>query len=222
MKKTVISRLTLFACCVALVAWTTAAPATGQSAGESLKSSGQDDDAAESAEHRRSKQSQRISVRPVLNFSDQTVVPAAGTMLARTRDGAFMTLNTSGLAAGTAVTAWWGIFNNPRACATRPCTPADLFSNPEVHGSIVNAAGRIIGADGAASYGDFIAVGDTTGALIGPGLLEPLKAEIHLVTRTHGPAFTGDPDVLRQQLSMFNGGCPPNTCANLQVSIHQP
>jgi hypothetical protein len=53
------------------------------------------------------------------------------------------------------------------------------------------------------------------------GLVEPFKAEIHLVVRTHGPA-SGDPAVLQAQLNMFNGGCPPNTCGNVQVSVHQP
>ncbi|MGH9943874.1 MAG: hypothetical protein ACRD9R_16135 [Pyrinomonadaceae bacterium] len=222
MKQTIVSRLTLFAVCLALAALvTTAPPAASQSAGEALKPAEQDDETASRAEHRRSRQRPRISVAPVLNFSDRAVVPAAGSLLARNRDGVFMNLHTSGLAAGTVVTAWWVIFNNPRECATSPCSVADL-PNPAVQSSLVNAAGRIIGADGTASYGDFLAVGDTTGAFTGPGLLNAFKAEIHLVTRTHGAALLGDPATLAQQLSTFNGGCPPNMCANLQTSIHQP
>jgi hypothetical protein len=54
------------------------------------------------------------------------------------------------------------------------------------------------------------------------GLLNPLRAEIHLVTRSHGSAFLNDPVMLNQQLNLFNGGCPPNTCVNLQASIHRP
>ena len=53
------------------------------------------------------------------------------------------------------------------------------------------------------------------------GLLRPSKAEIHLAVRTHGPA-SGDPNVLQAQLGAFNGGCPPNACMNVQVSVHQP
>jgi hypothetical protein len=145
-------------------------------------------------------------------------------MLVRTRDNVFATMHTSGLTPGTAVTFWFAFFNNPENCATRPCTAAD-FANPAVQGSVANAGGKIIGADGAATFGAFRTVGDTTGVFpglgVGLGLLNPLRAEIHLVTRTHGPALN-DPVVLGQQLSTFNGGCPPNTCANIQASIHQP
>jgi len=220
MKQTIVSRLTLFAVCVALAALMTTTLAAGPRAGETSKPAARDDENASSAE-RRNNRKPRISVAPVLNFSDRSVLPAAGSLLARNPDGVFMNLHTSGLAAGTVVTAWWVIFNNPRECATSPCSVADL-PNPAVQSSLVNAAGRIIGADGAASYGDFLAVGDTTGAFTGPGLLDPFKAEIHLVTRTHGAALLDDPAALAQQLSTFNGGCPPNMCANLQTSIHQP
>jgi hypothetical protein len=49
-------------------------------------------------------------------------------------------------------------------------------------GSRVNFGGRLIGMDGAATYGAFL-VGDTTTAFDGPGLLDPKHAEIHLVVR---------------------------------------
>ena len=223
MKHTNIARVSVLLVGVVLAALVWVAMAAGQKAEERLQT--KEDDYNEFGLGRgtsqRNDHEPRITVAPVLNFSDRSVPPAAGSMLARTRGGVFMTLNTSGLEAGTAATAWWVIFNNPRACATRPCSVADL-PNPAVQSSLINAAGRLIGADGAASYGDFIAVGDTTGGWTGPGLLDAFKAEIHLVTRTHGPAILFDPIVLGQQLSMFNGGCPPNTCLNLQVSIHRP
>ncbi len=167
----------------------------------------------------------RVSVQPVRTIASQEVVPGAGTVLVRTREGVFATFHASGLAPGTVATAWFAIFNFPRHCATSPCTSADLV-NPEVQASVLGFGGRILGADGTATYGAFRAVGDAT-APGGPpgtpnaGLMRPLRAEIHLVTRTHGPALLDDPEVLAQQLGMFNGGCPPNTCANLQASIHQ-
>lgn len=167
----------------------------------------------------------KTSFSPVLNFTDLTVVPATGTMLVRKRDSVFATMNTAGLTPGTAVTMWWVFFNNPQNCATRLCKPADL-ANPAVQGTVASAGGKIIGADGTAAYGAFRAIGDTTGVFpglgTGQGLLDPLRAEIHLVTRSHGPALLSDPVLLGQQLSLFNGGCPPNTCVNLQASIHQP
>ena len=132
-----------------------------------------------------------------------------------------MTLNTAGLVPGTVATAWIAIFNTPAACATNPCSPPDL-ANPAVHGGLVYAGGRIIGADGTATFGGFRAVGDTSGIFMGTrGLILPMTAEIHLAVRTHGAAILNDPTVLSQQLTTFNGGCPPNPCANLHVSIHQ-
>lgn len=161
------------------------------------------------------------SFRPLIALTGGAVVPGGGTMLIRDPDFAFATVHASGLVPGEAVTAWFGIFNNPRSCATRPCSVAD-FANPAVQGSRVNLGGRIVGLDGAASFSEFRAVGDTTRAFDGPGLLNPRRAEIHLVVRTHGPAALNNAEMLRQQLGMFNGGCPPNACVNLQVSVHQP
>ena len=163
----------------------------------------------------------KTSIQPLITFSDRAVIPAGGSTLVRNGEGVYMSLHSAGLSPGTAVTAWWVFFNNPKRCATSPCSVADL-SNPDVESSLVNATGRVVGADGTADFGAFKAVGDTTGAFTGPGLLNSKKTEIHLVVRTHGPAILDNPDLLRQQLSMFNGGCPPNTCANIQVSIHQP
>ncbi|HXG66666.1 MAG TPA: hypothetical protein VNO70_16315 [Blastocatellia bacterium] len=164
----------------------------------------------------------KISFQPILAFSDQSALPGGGSILARAKDGVYMSYHSFGLPAGTVATAWWVFFNEPKRCATSPCGLPDLFTNPDAQPSLVYATGRMVGADGTADFGAFRAVGDTTGAQFGPGLLDPRKAEIHLVIRTHGPALD-DPALLSQQLSSFNGGCPtPNTCANLQVSIHQP
>jgi hypothetical protein len=163
----------------------------------------------------------RVTVRPTLAFSDHAVLHGGGSVLVRTKDGVYMSIHAFGLTPGDAVTAWFVFFNNPDKCATRPCTPADL-ENEEVQGSLVNATGRVVGPDGTADFGAFRAVGDTVGAQLGPGLLSPFKAEIHIAVRAHGPALLGDPRALSEQLTTFNGGCPPNTCGNLQVSIHEP
>jgi hypothetical protein len=166
----------------------------------------------------------RVSVEPIVKIMGGVVVPG-GTILVRTRDGVFATIHASGLKEGFVYTAWFAIFQNPEFCATDPCTPADA-TNPAVETSILNIGGQLIGADGAATFGGFRAVGDVT-ASGGPpgtpnvGLLRPFEAQIHLAVRTHGAA-SGDPAVFQAQLSTFNGGCPPNACANVQVSVHQP
>jgi hypothetical protein len=176
------------------------------------------------ASYRRRSEEPKITTSPVLRLHDESVVPGTGTILVRNRDHVFATIHTAELPPGEVVTAWWVIFNYPRHCATRPCG-GDDFDKPAVQGSLANAGGKIIGADGTATYGAYRKAGDRTGVSteVGSnvGLLNPRGAEIHLFTRTHGPALN-DPMILRQQLSMFIGGCPPNTCDNLQASIHQP
>lgn len=204
--------MAISACIAALAAQTALTPAA--------KARGSGNGPAEAVDGNSENAGNRVSISPVLVFGTVgQVVPASGSMLLRARHGVFMTLHTSGLEPGTVATVWWVFFNNPSACATSPCSGADLM-NPQVHSSRVNVAGRIVGADGTAAYASFLAVGDTTGAFDGPGLLDSRRAEIHLAVRTHGPALSGS--MLMAQLTLFNGGCPPNTCANVQSSIHEP
>ena len=150
------------------------------------------------------------------------VMPATGTSLSRNNGGVFVTTHVQGLTPGTVVTAWLVAFNNPKYCATNPCSVADI-ANPDVDASPVYIGGRIIGLDGAATYGAYRSVGDATGwngGGTGNGLVNPLGAEIHIALRTHGPA-SADPAILAMQLSTFNGGCPPNMCATFAASIFQ-
>ena len=165
-----------------------------------------------------------ITTRPVVNAADGSVVPSAGSILFRHNEGVFFTFSTSGLTPGDAVSAWLAVFNNPQSCATDPCTPAD-FANPDVNGTLFSTGGLVVGPDGKAVYSAYRAVGDLAGARpnfgTGNGLVKPKRAEIHLVARTHGPANLLDPAALQQQLTMFFGGCPPNTCTTIQMSVHQ-
>lgn len=222
--QTIIRRLTLFSCSLMLSALVAASFVSGQTINETQKPTEQDGQAQTANLWWQPNPNPRITFSPVVNFSNHTVVPSTGSILVRDRDSVFATMHTTGLTPGTAVTMWWAIFNNPHNCATRPCTPADL-SNPAVQGSVISAGGKIVGADGAATFGAFRAVGDTTGVFTGLGtvqsLQDALRAEIHLVARTHGAALN-DPTMLSQQLNLFNGGCPPNTCSNVQASIHRP
>ncbi len=202
--------MTIPACIAALAALMALTPASGKAPAAAVAAAGENS-------------SEKISIRPVrpiiMGMPGSGVVQAAGSQLTRDKNSVFMILGTKGLTPGWVYTAWAGIFNNPSECATRPCSGAD-FMNPAVQGSRVNWGGRIIGTDGSATYAGFIGVGDTTSAFDGPGLLDPKHAEIHLVVRSHGMALMGA--MLTEQLSLFNGGCPPNTCGNFQISIHEP
>lgn len=197
MKNINLNRLTTLGCCIALLAAASVTNIFGQS-------------------------NSITSILPVSVISNSSVVPASGSMLVRKDNGVFATVTTSGLVPGTAATMWIALYNTPAACATSPCTPADL-NNPSTHAGLFNGGGRIVGNDGTATFSVFRAVGDETGREGGTrGLIFPLTAEIHLVVRTHGAANLTDPTILSQQLSLFNGGCPPNTCTSIQISRFLP
>jgi hypothetical protein len=166
-------------------------------------------------------ESSKTSIQPLRVVGVGSVVPGTGSILVRTKDGVGMTLHAFGLTPGNVYTAWFGIFNNPKECATNPCSAADL-PNPDVQAVILSGSGQIAGEDGTADFGAFRAVGDTSGSAglgTGTALENPFKAQIHLVVRSHGPVI---PAMLSDQLSTFDGGCPPNTCANVQAAPHQP
>jgi hypothetical protein len=165
--------------------------------------------------------SQKTSIQPLVVYGVGSVVPGTGSILVRTKEGVGATLHTFGLVPGNAYTLWVGVFNNPTECATTPCSAADL-PNPDVQAVVFWGSGQIAGEDGTVDLGAFRAVGDTSGSAglgTATALEKPFKAQIHLAVRSHGPA-SADPAVLQQQLSTFNGGCPPNTCANVQVAVH--
>ncbi len=213
MKKTIINRITTIGFCAVFAITSLAAIAPAQEEEENKLRDGF------------FQSNPDVTNLPVMNMATGERIPSSGTTLTRERGSVFFTFHTQGLTPGHAVTTWMAVFNNPRLCATSPCTPAD-FANPRVNGTLLNSGGRIVGPDGAATFGGFRAVGDITGARLGigtgNGLVNTRRAEIHLVVRTHGPANLADPAVLAEQLSMFNGGCPTNTCTNIQASIFMP
>lgn len=53
------------------------------------------------------------------------------------------------------------------------------------------AAGHVIGGSGKGNYGGWLGVGDTSEALFGPRLLDPLEGGVHLVVCNHGPVLPG-------------------------------
>jgi hypothetical protein len=144
-------------------------------------------------------------------------VPGASSTLVRTDNGISVSLTTSGLPDGHAVTVWALIFNDPTACEGGVCdeTRGDL-NIPEVQGSVFRVTGHVVSTS--SSFGGHIAVGDAANAARGPGLLDPYGAQIHLIVREHGMAGTGE--LLQQQ---FNNDSPRFcnvACADIQKSIH--
>lgn len=156
---------------------------------------------------------------PVQMFSDGSAVPGAWSTLVTTAGGASVSLHTSGLPAGHVVTVWWIIFNHPDNCSHGAsglrCGEGDLFV-PSVDASVAHAAGHVIGGSGIANFGAWLGVGDTGGALFGPGLTNPLGADIHLVVHDHGRL---PPQQIAEGIHNF-GPCVPD-CVDPQFSAHE-
>jgi hypothetical protein len=205
------NRLTVLCCCVALLTLGLAGNVSSQSKGSG---------------------NLKTTIAPVHVFGSTTVIPAAGASLSRNNEAVSATISTSGLIPETVVTLWWAIFNEPSHCATPNCAPSDL-NNPAVNGSLQFGGGQVVGLNGRADFGGYLAVGDNTGFHLlpqfplmpnpAPGLVNPKGATVHLVIRTHGAA-SADPTTLNQQLSSFGGGCSviPNPCANIQAALFLP
>jgi hypothetical protein len=186
----------------------------------------------------------RRSVSPVYSTWDSATVLGRSAIV-RTDRGISATLETSMLPAGQAITLWFGVINNPAACAASPCTPDDA-GNPATQADFLWGGGHISGASGRGAFAGRLAVGDTSGSAFiefgmpqaAVGLLDPWNAEIILLLHSHGPALTGQ--ALKHQLTSFLGGCdvflggpdgfadspadlPTNVgeCSTFQGSTHQ-
>ncbi len=177
------------------------------------------------------------SVVDVLQLSNREPASAASTLM-RYDDAVGMTIHTVGLEPGHAYSVWWVIFNNPDACSDE-CGPDDHPTHahayktgneppdPAVNSSVLWATGQIAGGDGSAYFYANLRVGDPPGMVIfGPGLTDPMNADIHLLVRDHGKAIAGK---VAEQISTPQGMCPvtkpdPGSaeCLDAQVAIHAP
>ena len=191
-----------------------------------------------------------VQTEPVITISQiEQLVPVPGvriegteSVLTRMPHGVYVTFKTSGLTPGDAVTLWWVIFNKPENCSDGICGQDDAFhldANgqllldesgnvfPNVEGreatvwSLLRADGKVVEQDGTAEFRGHLPVGDATEAAFGPGLLDSMKAEFHIIARTHGPAIPG---ATHNQLNTPWGGCEPGQfpCVEVQIAVHNP
>jgi len=159
------------------------------------------------------------SATSVIPFLGGAPIPGSSSTLVRNTGGISYTLKTSQLDPGGTYTNWYVVFNNPSLC-TGPCgEDDDVFPGAPAGVSVIFADGHVIGHTGAASFAGRLNVGDTKGALFGPGLSDPYGAEIHIVVRHHGQPVPG---MINEQISMFNGGCSVNVCSDQQEALHVP
>lgn len=155
-------------------------------------------------------------------------IPGASSTLHRNSHGVTGSMTTSGMLPESAYTFWWIVFNNPEHCASVPCSPDDLF-NPDVAAGVFGGSGQVTDAYGRAHFQAHVFKGDEPGldrpfAGVGlvTGLLDPFKAEIHLLTRNHGTVAALLPEELEAALNMYVGGCDKFECFDEQAAIHFP
>ncbi len=178
------------------------------------------------------------------SFTDASVIDGTEAALTRMDNGVSVKVDTVDLTAGDAVTMWWVVFNEPQNCSDGECGENDVFNlddkedfilnddgSPPFNMAIHEAAkisinymdGHVIDEGGTATFNGQLPVGDTSRANIGPGLLDPMKAEIHLVVRSHQQAIPGQVDAMTYTI---NGGCaaefPNPPCDDLQFAVFLP
>jgi hypothetical protein len=155
-------------------------------------------------------------------FPDGPTKEGASSTLVRNNAGATTTFLSPTLTVGDVYTLWWVVFNHPENCSGGICNLDDVLpfpGNTAAGVSLIYGAGHVIPTSGRGNFAAHLAVGDTTGAMFGPGLVNPLGAVIHVALRTHGPVI---PAMLDEQLSSFAGGCSVNACANEIIAEHNP
>jgi hypothetical protein len=135
-------------------------------------------------------------------------------------EGAIVWMTTSRIDEGNAVSMWWVVFNYPENCIDG-CNIDDFENHAEATGaSMIGSLGVVVANSDEIKFFSHIEAGDSSIADMGPGLLNPRTAEIHMVLRDHGPAI---PAIVLEQVSTFMGGCdpePPNApCVNAQFAI---
>lgn len=143
-------------------------------------------------------------------------------------------------------TMWWVVWNTPEGCATPyACGEVDLFDPEGDTGLAIGfGGGTVVGESGILTHAAHLAEGtELSGfpysefgsvglSLPETTLLDSDRAEVHLVFRSHQSAI---PEMLRSQLTTFNGGCSydpplnasgpnygvpgPNTCTDTYFAV---
>ena len=173
---------------------------------------------------------------PTTTWGGQPIAGSSSSNIAY-EEGVSATFATTGLEPGHVVTMWWVVFNHPELCTNGEgglrCGEPDLliFGGDEaIEGTVLTAAAHIVGPDGSGHFGSYLATGDTSRVLLaGPGLTDPLGADVHLVLRDHGPVQDG---LFEAALGSYGGGCieaPEGSgtlgdfaCVDVQFTAHEP
>jgi len=153
-------------------------------------------------------------------FGGTNAVDGAATLY-RTANSLWLTVSTSDLDKKAAYTVWFVVWNDPLACATNPCSAADLGSGDS---AVIYGAGFVTGTDGTATVTAHLNAGPLAAGRESPlpGVLEVdngFGAEVHVIVRSHGRTIPGQVD---SQIGSVGGACGTNTCIDQQAAIFLP
>ena len=148
--------------------------------------------------------------------------------LVRSADGISMNIDTTDLPVGVA-TIWWAIFNNPSECSDGQChhlMDTGRGGAPNLaEGTVLWATSGIAGPDRIGHFSASLGVGleNAPGQVLrGPGLTNPMGAEVHWIIKYHGPTMWDDLEMLSLQMTNVKGNCDNFPCYDPQRAIHKP
>lgn len=127
---------------------------------------------------------------------------------------------------GDATTNWFVVFNNPGNCSDGECGEDDIiasafFGDPnDVKVDVIFATGHVAGSQWTA--GAHLNEGDVSGSIFPQpswGLIDAMKAEIHIIVRSHGAAANLLPGEVAEAISSVAGGCATNACGDAQFAV---
>lgn len=151
-------------------------------------------------------------------------VAGASGKLVRTPNGIAFRLHGASLTPGNAFTLWLVTINNPAACATSPCSAADIINNAAADAQVRFASGSVAGESGQATFAGEVKEGPLSGWLVDRSLVNSMNAEVHLVVNDHGPMIS---EFMPGMIQTYRGGCsdsspfpavfPPSALADGEV-----
>lgn len=124
------------------------------------------------------------------------------------------------------VSIWLVVINYPEACASMPCSEADIFgslpANP-TKATVCYLTGQVVRMNGRAVFAGQMAAGSNHGCFFPEdpnpyNLSDAARAEVHVVVQEHGAPLPGGAG-LEEQVSQFLGGCNPD-CEDTQFATH--
>ena len=180
-----------------------------------------------------------VFTSPVETYSSQgdvRIIEGSTAWLMTSDAGIAVSMSTSELEADHVYTLLVMIVNKPAACASQPCTPNDVLSNPDgVQAEVTRGDTVLTSAKTRSEFSVFVPAGDFAEGWYGNGLANPTGATVYLLINDHGVYI---PEIGATMLNTYRGGCAdeslpvsfpstakadgepgPNTCRLVQTAL---